>query len=372
MASAATVQAGSQKQADDAYQAAVSTANSIYAAAVASAQTAFATNLQDFQGDKSSSTLPDFVWPDAPPDNAVVVPDDSTQPKPPLAWPTYDGPAFDPTVDPGYQQAVAAAHAVHDDKVAVADGELADARYQAQNEYDSNLSGAQQRYQDSLTTAENQYYNSVQNIPLPNDPQQTWDLYQSKRQAAYDQYNSDVQAAQDECSAKENAAWDKCSQATQDAWNKYEQACENAQPGDDLTGAWLDMIDADADAQCTCNQTCDSAVQKCNDKDSAAAKTECDRLADADHGYALQMDENQEAEIEGLVRRPKSPGRRRGPGRPTLGLRHRRLRAIARPTTGRRRGSLCHHRRRGRLPATARPHRRQGDRRHQLGNAARQ
>ena len=147
-----------------AYNAVVQQADVSRTQALAAAGNQFATDLANFTGDITSFRLKDFVWPDAPPDFAHEIPDDSTQPRPPSEAPNYDGSGYDfpnddqhqgdlAAADHQYNQAVRAAEQQRQTAVTAAENKYKNALNVAQEDLNQDSAAAQQVYDDHLNAS---------------------------------------------------------------------------------------------------------------------------------------------------------------------------------------------------------------------------
>ncbi len=111
-------------------------------------------------------TSPTFSWPNAPDDNALVIPDDSTQPQPPTA-PTYTGDAFDYTQDTGYQATSSSADNTLSSQIATANQTYTNSVETAATTQGNNNQTALSNFISQSSTAWDTYNNTISGEQQP-------------------------------------------------------------------------------------------------------------------------------------------------------------------------------------------------------------
>ena len=179
-----------QREADAAYEAQRRASEIAYQNAIAAAADDFQEAVDNLPADEQATyTLRDFAWPTAPNDNALVIPLDSDQEALPVTAPTYDGAAFDYTLDQGYRAAVA----------------------QAEKEYSAAIHNAEEQYRQDVQNADDSYRGDVENAQ---------GAYSHQVNSAYDAYDQALQNNPD----FDDEQYQSLVDAVQEAWEDYRQA----------------------------------------------------------------------------------------------------------------------------------------------------
>ena len=173
------------QQADVAYQAAIKAADIPYTTAIATAGQTFASDLAAYTGDQTTAVMTDFVWPSAPANQSLTIPDDSTQPQSPAQAPTYDGPDFDLTCSNRYTSLLENAQTVYNKAERIADDAFSNATTSAYNTYDAKSQNVWKDYEAEKSMADAAYDDATsQNSLTLSDYGDIQDAYQEKCYAA--------------------------------------------------------------------------------------------------------------------------------------------------------------------------------------------
>ena len=141
--------------ATQAYGSSVRIADEDHVAAITAAHDALLDELATFAGDTRTYPTPEFSMPAAPPDDALHIPDDRNQPRPPTA-PTYGGPAYNFAGDQVYQSTVRAAKSARDQATGNANSSYWNAELTAKNTYHEAVQAASMRRGSAVSRAQSE------------------------------------------------------------------------------------------------------------------------------------------------------------------------------------------------------------------------
>ena len=121
--------------------------------AINTANSQFITDLANFSGDKTYYELKEFVWPDAPPANRLEIPDDSTQPQPPMSAPNYTGVEYNLDADHVHQGGIALHESTRNSAFRNAELASRNAEAAAKSAYDTAIALGRSIYAASANAA---------------------------------------------------------------------------------------------------------------------------------------------------------------------------------------------------------------------------
>lgn len=223
-----------QTAAEESYAQQQTAAEAAYKEAVDQAQAAFVSALNALPaGDRAAFDLADFVWPDAPDDNALSLPNQSSLPQP-AAAPKYTGPTFEAANDPAYQSEVAQAERNYAIAVRDARQQYESDKRDAEDDYQDAVAGAMENYADALKAA-----GDALEALQGDDPEFDSAAYQSlvdRINAAWrgyqDAVNSNAERYSDAVSDAEDASGDAVNRINQDQSDALAQASDDAYDDD--------------------------------------------------------------------------------------------------------------------------------------------
>jgi hypothetical protein len=165
----------------------VAAADTIYIQELEAANTQLQLDLAAFPGDTTSFTFEQFVWPDAPISNALVIPGDSDQPRPPVQPPSYSGSSYDFDLEPIVSGVIAAIDATFDAKVAAAEQTLEIGKNDAEQLYAEAVTLADVQFEQTYHAELASLINLISSVP-PVDIYQVQSNADSDRLAAQDAF----------------------------------------------------------------------------------------------------------------------------------------------------------------------------------------
>lgn len=215
--------------ADQQYQQAHAAADADYTAAIQTAAVDYQTALANFGGDTTSFPFQPISWPDAPPADALRLPDPALQPVPPRERPAYSGPQFNFESDLGYQASIAQTRNTFELALQAANDARRAAAQQAADVYRQTARDASQQYWDTRRAIFEDYFEALQAEPAT-DLNAAREVYNQARQAASDDlfsaqvaagnaYSSAIEPAEEALSSTLQAAADDYDAEVQPAWD---------------------------------------------------------------------------------------------------------------------------------------------------------
>lgn len=163
--------------------------------AIDAANSQFIVDLANFSGDKTYYELKEFVWPDAPPANRLVIPDDSTQPQPPMDAPNYTGVEYDFSADVVHQNAISTYDNNRNNAIRTAEIARRNADAAARTNYDAAIASGQATYTASATTAKATYNSDSQAGTNPVNIQTEMGLINIQKRALAAKFDRDNRRA---------------------------------------------------------------------------------------------------------------------------------------------------------------------------------